>query len=85
MSDNQTVIKIEKPIQFIMAELNGSSCITISFKRQTVIKIENNPVYHGRTKHVKLHYHFIQEKVQEGEVEFIHSRTKDQHADLCTK
>jgi hypothetical protein len=34
MCDNQSVIKIAKKIQFIMAELNTLKCIIISFERK---------------------------------------------------
>jgi hypothetical protein len=27
------------------------------------ILLANNPVYHARTKHIKVHYHFIREKM----------------------
>ncbi len=27
------------------------------------ILLDNNPVYHVRTKHIEVHYHFIKEKV----------------------
>ncbi len=27
------------------------------------ILLANNPVYHTRTKHIEVHYHFIKEKV----------------------
>jgi hypothetical protein len=27
------------------------------------VLLANNPVYHARTKHIEVHYHFIREKV----------------------
>jgi histone deacetylase 1/2 len=32
-------------------------CVNISN-----ILLTNNPVYHARTKHIEVHYHFIKEK-----------------------
>jgi hypothetical protein len=49
------------------------------------ILLANNPVYHARTKHIKVHYHFIKEKVLAKEIDLIHVNTKDQVADIFTK
>ena len=27
------------------------------------IMLANNPVYHARTKHIEVHYHFVREKI----------------------
>ncbi len=42
-------------------------------------------VYHVTTKHIKVHYHFIREKVLAKEIDFIHVNTEDQVADIFTK
>jgi len=49
------------------------------------ILLANNPVYHGRTKHIEVHYHFIREKVLAKEIHLIHVNTEDQVADIFTK
>jgi hypothetical protein len=36
------------------------------------ILLANNPVYHARTKHIEVHYHFIREKVIAKEIDLIH-------------
>jgi hypothetical protein len=41
------------------------------------ILFANNPVYHARTKHIEMHYHFIREKVLAKEIDLIHVSTKD--------
>ena len=46
---------------------------------------QENPVFHARTEHVEVHYHFIQEKVLEEEIELKHVRTENQVADLLEK
>jgi hypothetical protein len=49
------------------------------------ILLVNNPVYHVRTKHIEVHYHFIKEKVIIKEIYLIHVNTKDQVIDIFTK
>jgi hypothetical protein len=49
------------------------------------ILFANNLVYHARTKHIEVHYHFIREKVLAKEIDLIHVSTEDQVADIFTK
>jgi hypothetical protein len=49
------------------------------------ILLANNPVYHARTKHIEVHYHFIREKVLAKEIDFIHVNIEDQVVDNFTK
>jgi hypothetical protein len=49
------------------------------------ILLANNPIYHARTKHIEVHYHFIREKVLAKEIDLIHVNTKDQVDDIFTK
>jgi len=42
-------------------------------------------VFHARTKHIEVHYHFIREKVLAGEIHLIYVSIKDQVADIFTK
>ena len=32
------------------------------------IQLARNPVFHARTKHIEVHYHFVREKVLAGEI-----------------
>lgn len=52
---------------------------------QSAVRLAENPVFHARTKHVEVHYHFIREKVLEEEIEMRQIKSKDQVADLFTK
>jgi len=49
------------------------------------ILLANNPVYHARTKHIEVHYHFIRKKVLPKEINLIHVSTKVQIVDIFTK
>ena len=52
---------------------------------QSAIRLAENPVFHARTKHVEVHYHFVREKVLQEEIEMRQVKTEDQVADLFTK
>ena len=52
---------------------------------QSAIHLAKNLQFHARTKHLKVHYHFVREKVLQGEIEMCHTKTKDQVAGLFTK
>jgi hypothetical protein len=49
------------------------------------ILLINNSIYHVRTKHIKVHYHFIREEVLTREINLIHVNTKDQVVDIFLK
>jgi hypothetical protein len=49
------------------------------------ILLANNLVYHARTKHIEVQYHFIREKVIAKEIDLIHVSTEDQVVDIFTK
>jgi len=49
------------------------------------ILLANNSVYHARTKHIEVHYHFIRKKVLAKEIDLIHVSIEDQVADIFTK
>jgi uncharacterized protein (DUF1697 family) len=49
------------------------------------ILLANNPVYHARTKHIEVHYHFIREKVLAKKINLIHVSIEDQVVNIFTK
>lgn len=44
-----------------------------------------NPVFHGRSKHIDIRYHFIRECVENGDITLTHVFGKSQKADILTK
>ncbi len=49
------------------------------------IQLARNPMFHARTKHIEVHYHFIKEKVVASEIDLIYVSIEDQVADIFTK
>ena len=47
--------------------------------------LANNLVYHPRTKHIEVHYHFVREKVLAREIDRVYVSTEEQVADIFTK
>ena len=45
----------------------------------------NDPIYHVRTKHIEVHYHYVREKVLLGLIDLVYVSTKDQVANIFTK
>nr|GEU31303.1 integrase, catalytic region, zinc finger, CCHC-type, peptidase aspartic, catalytic [Tanacetum cinerariifolium] len=62
-----------------------SNKIPLYCDSQSAIAISCNPVQHSRTKNIHVHYHFIQEQVERGIIEFYFVRTGYQLADMFTK
>jgi hypothetical protein len=58
---------------------------TIFCDNQSCIKLSENPVFHDRSKHIEIIYHFIRDKVQNGVVKPQYVPTNEQVADILTK
>ena len=52
---------------------------------QSTICLANNPVSHGRTKHVELKYHFIRDQVGQGKIILTYCPSQEMIADVLTK
>jgi hypothetical protein len=52
---------------------------------ESAVKLAVNPVYHSRTKHIDVRYHFIRDMVEKKQVEPARVDTKDNIADSLTK
>ena len=52
---------------------------------KSAIQLAENPIFHARTKHVEVHYHFLREKVLNGEIYMKQINTNEQIVDIFTK
>ncbi|MCO5549958.1 hypothetical protein L7F22_003435 [Adiantum nelumboides] len=52
---------------------------------QSAIHLAYNSVYHSKTKHVDVKYHFIREMVEDKQVQLVKVHTTDNPVDLLTK
>ncbi|UYV61655.1 hypothetical protein LAZ67_1005777 [Cordylochernes scorpioides] len=79
-----------KELIWIRRLLQGIGCdITketeLYIDNQAAIKLVENPVFHKRTKHIDVRYHFIRSKHEEGELKVHHVCSSEQLADIMTK
>ena len=52
---------------------------------QTAINLATNHVYHSRTKHIDVKYHFVRQAISEGGVDLKKVHTKENCADICSQ
>uniref|UniRef100_A0A2N9E5R8 Integrase catalytic domain-containing protein n=1 Tax=Fagus sylvatica TaxID=28930 RepID=A0A2N9E5R8_FAGSY len=74
-------------IRMLLSDLHVflSECPLIWCDNTSAISLASNPVFHARTKHVEVDYHFVQERVVRGDLKVQFIPTVDQLADLLTK
>ena len=64
---------------------NQDKSTIIRCDSSSAIKLSKNPVMHGRSKHIDVRFHFLQELTKAGTVELVHCGTQEQLADVMTK
>lgn len=51
----------------------------------SALALAKNPMFHARSKHIEIDYHFVREKVIRGDLQVQYISSSSQHADLFTK
>ena len=66
-------------------EDNMSKCVRVRCDNSSTIKLANNSVFHGRSKHIDVRFHFLRDLTKRGTIAIEYCRTEDQLADVMTK
>ncbi|KAG2758790.1 hypothetical protein Pcac1_g29117 [Phytophthora cactorum] len=68
-----------------LGEMANDEAVKIYEDNQGSIALAKNPEFHKRTKHIDIRYHFVREKVEDGQVVLQYVSTTDMLADIMTK
>lgn len=63
-------------------------CISVSYiwcGNKSAIELAENPIYHSRTKHIKLYIHFFRDKVLAKGLEINYIPSEEQIPNILTK
>ena len=66
---------LRKLLQDLGHDLSGA--ITLYCDNMSNIQLANNPVFHARTKHIEVHYHYVHEKVLVGDIDLVYVSTQE--------
>ncbi|MCO5547594.1 hypothetical protein L7F22_001045 [Adiantum nelumboides] len=58
---------------------------TLHCDSQSAINLTKNPVFHAKTKHILVKYHFIQDVLEDKHMQLVKIHTDDNPVDLLTK
>jgi predicted solute-binding protein len=59
--------------------------VELKVDNQSALALMKNLVFHDRSKHIRTRYHFIQQSVEEGEIQLGYVCSQEQLAYLLTK
>ena len=70
----------------LFAELcRDDSCINLFCDSQSVICLTKDQMFHERTKHIDVKYHYVRDVVAQGKLKVCKISTHDNPADILTK
>lgn len=60
-------------------------CVDQWCDSQSAIYLAKNQVYHARTKHINVIYHFVRDVIEDGDIFLMKVHTDENPADMLTK
>lgn len=71
----------------LTSEITGQKVppVKLLVDNKSALELMKNPVFHGRSKHIDIRFHFIRECVENGDIIVTHVDSKEQKADILTK
>ena len=57
----------------------------LHYDSQSAIHLARNAAYHSQTKHIQRRYHWLRERVEEGELSLVKIHTDDNGSGMLTK
>lgn len=60
-------------------------CVELNVDNQSALALMKNLVFHDRSKHIRMRYHFIRQSVEEGDIHPGYICSEEQLADILTK
>ena len=82
----QSICEIMWICQLLMeVGIETSIPATLWCHNQAAMHIASNLVFHERTKHIEINYHFVREKIQLGLISIGYVKTEERLGDIFTK
>lgn len=71
----------------LIGEMLNRDCkpVKIYVDNKSAIELAKNPVFHGRSKHIKVKFHYVRICLEEKEIVIDHIPTVKQRSDFLTK
>jgi hypothetical protein len=65
--------------------IRDTGAVKLRVDSKSALALAKNPIFHERSKHIRVRYHFIRACLEEGSFKACYINTKNQLADLLTK
>jgi len=59
--------------------------VELKMDSKSALALAKNPVFHEKSKHIRIKYHFLRSCLEDGTIKAEHVSTTDQLADILTK
>ena len=61
------------------------SVVQLNMDNKSAICLANNPIAHGRTKHIGTKYHYLRDQVRKERISLAYCKSEEQEVDILTK